>query len=245
MPINYDKADGIATITLDNPPVNVFTPQLHKDLYGILTDFLADPSVKVGIWTATGERAMSAGDDIKSARPERSRAEVVERHLRPRRDDDPLEYPGWEHEVMKLERFKPIIGAVNGPIYGAGLLYLLLLTDIRLAVPGARFGFPEIAYGMGGAGGVTRLGRQIPHIHAMWMLNEIVAPEKLMTRAREVAGRIARHPAMAVRVEMEAYYRGLDMSRDEALAFSGHLYRLQRAVQDPTPPLAKAAAAAS
>jgi enoyl-CoA hydratase/carnithine racemase len=260
MPLHYEKAEGIATITLDNPPVNAFTPQLHKELFHILRDFLGARDVRVGILTAAGTRAFCAGDDIKSPRKSRSTAEVVERHLFPFGDDDEPEYPGWEREVKRLadHRFKPIVAAVNGPTMGQGMLYLLGLTDIRIATPNARFGLPEIAYGMAGASGSSRLGRQIPHVAAMWLaltgeafdaetalrynlINEIVAPESLLPRAREIAAKIARHPAIAVRVEMEAYYRGIDMGRDEAGAFVGHLYRLQRAAMDPTPPLARKA----
>jgi enoyl-CoA hydratase/carnithine racemase len=260
MSLHYEKSDGIAVLTLDNPPVNVFTPPLHKELYDHLRDFVADPDVRVGILAAAGERAFCAGDDIKSARPDRTLAETVGRHFAERREDEPLEYPGWESEILRMQRYKPIVAAVNGVCLGQGLVYLLMLTDIRLATPDARFGFPEIAYGMGGAGGATRLGQQIPHTVAMWLaltgepldaqdalrfnlINEIVEPGRLQARAHEVARMIARHPPLAVRVEMEAYYRGLDLSRQDALAAAGHLYRLQRAAMDPTPPLAKSAAA--
>ncbi len=249
MPLHYEKQDGVAVITLDNPPINVFTPDLHKAFYEILRDFLSDRAVKVGIWTAAGERAFCGGDDIKTPRPERTQAEVIERHFSMSRDDEAPEYPGWEAEVLSLNRYKPIVAAVNGPCMGQGLLYLLTLTDIRLATPNATFGFPEITYGMGGAGGASRLGRQIPHTAAMWMLltgdpfdadhardvnliNDVVAPEALMDRAHEVAARIARHPALALRVEMEAYQRAQDMNRTDAMAFTSHLYRLQRAALD-------------
>lgn len=258
MPLQYSKHEGIATITIDNPPVNVFTPALHRKLFEILVDFLEDQGVRVGILTAIGERAFCAGDDIKSPRPKRSTAEIISRHLYPKRLADTPEYPGWESEVLNLSerRFKPIVAAINGPALGQGLIYLLQLSDIRIATPNARFGLPEIAYGMGGASGLTRLGRQIPHLSALWLaltgepfnaedalknhlINEIVAPERLMTRTQEVAARIASHPPLAVRVEMEAYYRGQDMTRDQATAFTSHLYRLQRAAMDPTPPLAR------
>jgi enoyl-CoA hydratase/carnithine racemase len=260
MPLHYEKAGEIATITLDNPPVNAFTPKLHQELFHVLRDFLAAREIRVGILTAVGTRAFCAGDDIKSPRKSRTAAEVVERHLFPFQEDDEPEYPGWEREVKRLadHRFKPIVAAVNGPTMGQGMLYLLSLTDIRIATPNARFGLPEIAYGMAGASGSSRLGRQIPHVAAMWLaltgepfdadtalrynlINEIVAPDRLLARAREIAAKIARHPAIAVRVEMEAYYRGMDMGRDEAAAFVGHLYRLQRAAMDPTPPLARKA----
>src|SRR5262245_56940954 len=129
MSLRYTKANGIATITIDNPPVNVFTPDLHRDLFNIVRDFLADREARVGILTATGSRAFCAGDDIKTERPKRTVAETVERHLQPKRNEDPCEYPGWEAEVVHLceERFKPIVGAVNGPVLGQGLIYLLRL----------------------------------------------------------------------------------------------------------------------
>jgi enoyl-CoA hydratase/carnithine racemase len=256
--LRYNISGAVATITIDHPPVNAFNPPMHRELYGILEEFLRDQNVRVGILTAAGSRAFCAGDDIKSPRPNRTTAEIVQRHLNPKQPEVPPEYPGWEAEVQRLSetRFKPIIAAVNGPVFGQGLIYLLHLTDLRIATPNARFGLPEIAYGMGGASGVTRLGRQIPHLAALWLaltgepfsadealrnnlINEIVAPEKLVERANEIAQLIARHPPLAVRVEMEAYYRAQDMSRDQASAFSGHLYRLQRAAIDPTPPLAK------
>ena len=263
MSLRYDKSDGIATITIDNPPVNVFTPALHRDLYELLSEFITDDEVRVGILTGAGTRAFSAGDDIKTPRPERSQAELVRRHMGQRHRGEALEYPGWEHEVMRLaqHRYKPIIGAVNGPVMGQGMVYLLQLTDLRVASTNARFGLPEIAYGMGGAGGSTRLSRQIPHLAAMWLaltgepfdaetalrnhlVNEIVAPERLMARAREVAALIARHPPLAVRTEMEASYRAQALTREQTLAYMGNLYRLQRVAFDTRPPLSEAQPAA-
>ncbi len=251
----YEKSGGVAVITLDNPPVNVLTPEQHEELFHILKDFYSDPEVRCGIWTGAGERAFCAGDDIKTERRERTTAEIVDRHLNPRRDGDPAEYPGWEGEILALRRTKPIVAAVNGACMGQGMIYLLLLTDLRIAVPQARFGMPEIAYGMPGAGGVTRLGRQIPQTAALWLaltgeaidaeearrcflINEIVEPAELMARARQIAARIASLPPRAVRVEMETFYRALDLDRDAAMAFAGHMYQLVRATYDKTPPLA-------
>lgn len=258
MKLHYEKSDGIATITIDNPPVNVFTPTLHRDLHDLLAEFMADDGVRVGILTGAGNRAFSAGDDVKTPRPERTQSELVKRHFGRRRPDESLEYPGWEHEVLRLamQRFKPIVGAVNGVAVGQGMIYLLQLTDIRVASSTARFGLPEIAYGMGGAGGSTRLMRQIPQVAAMWLaltgepfdaetalrynlVNEVVSPDQLMSRAREMAILIARHPPLAVRTEMEASYRGQDLSRDQALSYVSNLYRLQRVAFDTRPPLSK------
>lgn len=254
MTIKLSKSDGIATITFDNPPVNVFTPTLHRDFFEILRDFLNDETLRVGILTGAGTRAFCAGDDVKSPRPERSHAELVKRHMSMRHADESLEYPGWESEVMQLglRRFKPIVAAVNGAVMGQGMIYLLHLTDIRIASTAARFGLPEIAYGMGGAGGSTRLDRHMPPVAAMWLaltgepfdadtalrynlINEIVLPEQLMIRAQQVASLIARHPPLAVRTEMEASFSAQDLTREQALSYVGNLYRLQRVAFDAQP----------
>jgi enoyl-CoA hydratase/carnithine racemase len=256
MPLHYTKENTIARIVMDNPPVNVFTPVLHKDFHKILKDFVADDSVHVAVWSATGDRAFCAGDDIKTPRVERTLAERVERELGARHDGEDLDYPGWESEVLNLTRFKPIVGAINGHCLGQGFIYLMHLTDLRIASENAKFGLPEIAYGMGGAGGVMRLSRMIPPTSAMWMLltgesfdarqafehhivNEVVADSvTLEARALEVAENIAAHPPLAVRTEMEAFYRASEMSAADARAFTARLYRLQRMAFDTKPPLA-------
>jgi len=260
MPIHYEKSDRVAVITIDNPPVNVMTPALHKELYDILCDFNADPEIRCGILTGAGDRAFCAGDDIKSARPAHTRLETVERHLSPRVEGEALEYPGWEHEIVTMARYKPMIGAVNGVCVGQGFIFMMLLTDIRFAVPKARFGLPEIAYGMGGAGGALGLGKLIPHTAAMellllgdkvsaekaermFLINGIVEPDQLMAQAMQAATRIAAHPALGIRVEMETYQRAQDMSRSDAMAMAGHMYRMIRSVQDKEPPLANKGAA--
>lgn len=205
------------------------------------------PSEKVAKHVIVGERGFCAGDDIKTSykRGNTSREELAD-HLWPHNGEGETPHDfSWSRDVLALERFKPIIGAVNGWCLGQGMIYLLSLTDIRIASTNAKFGFPEVAYGMGGAGGTSRLGLQLPHTVAIWMLltgepmeaeealshrlvNKVVAPDVLMATAREVAGKIARHPPEAVRVEMEAYYRGRELSRADALAFTKHLYRVQR-----------------
>jgi len=120
------------------------------------------------------------------------------------------------------------------------------LADIRIAAPDARFGLPEIAYGMGGIAGTMRLTRHLPEVIAWEMaltgepigaeealrvhlVNRIVPAEVLMDEALRVAGLIARHPPLGVRVEMEALRRSADMTPGDAYAFAMSLYRLQRA----------------
>ena len=245
MPIHYEKRGHIAHITIDNGRLNLMQPGLHREMFGHLEEFIADDEVRVGILAGAEGRSFCAGDDLKVEIPERTKKEVLEAHLyAAKRHSDPPGRPGWDQDTVKLERFKPMVGAVDYYCLGQGLIYLLLLTDIRFATPRAEFGLPEVAYGMGGIGGLTRIGRQVPHTAAMWMMltgervgaerarewslvNEVVAPEDLFAAAHAAAEKIAQIPPLSIRVEMEAYQRGMDLSRHDSLALMGHFYRMQ------------------
>jgi enoyl-CoA hydratase/carnithine racemase len=251
MPLRYAKDGPVATFTIDNGKVNVFTPAMHSELFEALTDFNRDPSIHVGILTGSPGKSFCAGDDIKTPLPELTPREALEAHLSPHAHEERtgLTRPGWEQDVMRLRRVKPIIGAVDHYCLGQGLIYLLLLTDLRITTPRATFGLPEIAYGMGGAGAMTRLGCHVPHAVAMEMLllgeridaaralavhliNRIVEPDALMAEARAMAERIAAHPSVAVQVELDTYQRAMDMSREQAMDYVGALFRFQRVAYD-------------
>ncbi|MEO1194367.1 MAG: enoyl-CoA hydratase/isomerase family protein [Pseudomonadota bacterium] len=244
--VHYEKRGKVALFTLDNGKVNALTPSMHKEFHDLLVDFTTDTSVHVGILTGAGSRAFCGGDDIKHDWGHGSMAETLDAHFWPSKPDHPDARPGWERELKQVERYKPIIAAINGPAMGMGLIYLLNHADLRISVPGALLGFPEVAYGMGGAGGTTQLARHLPQAVAAWMLltgepltaeealkhdmiNEIVAPERLLERAFEVAETIAAHPPLAVRVEMEVFKKSMDLPKQESINLAMHLYRLQRA----------------
>jgi enoyl-CoA hydratase/carnithine racemase len=247
MPVNYGVDGALAHITIDNGELNLLSPIELKDLYDAVSAMLADPAVRVAVLTGAGNRAFSAGADLKYADPPAAdQAQTAFDELTPRRRPTDAE-PDWEYDsdLQALERYKPIVAAVRGWCLGGGLVHLLQLTDVRVCSPDARFGFPEIAYGMGGAGGMTRLGRQVPHTVAMKMLltgeplsadealacslvNEVVPAEQVLDRAIEIAQTIAVHPPLAIRTEMEAYAKGMDADRLTALRYAERLYQLQR-----------------
>ncbi len=248
MTVHYRKQDHVGVFTIDHGPLNVLTPEMHRELHGHLVEFLADREVHAGVLHGREGGSFCAGDDIKTPLPARGRQEELEGYLflhHQERAGAPPHRPGWDVDVMKLERFKPIVGAVDRYCLGQGMIYLLHLTDVRIATARAQFGLPEIAYGMGGGGGLSRLGRQLPHVVAMKFLltgefmpaadalrhdliNEVVGEGELMGRAMELAGKIAAQPPIAVRVEMESYYRSLDLPQAENLRSAMNLYRLQR-----------------
>lgn len=251
MPLHYEKSGPIATFTVDNGKVNVFTPAMHRELHEALVDFNRDPAIRVGILTGAPGRSFCAGDDIRTPLPELTPQQALEAHLSPHAHEPEtgLTRPGWEQDVMRLRRVKPIVGAVDHYCLGQGLIYLLLLTDLRIATGRAEFGFPEIAYGMGGAGAMTRLGRLVPQALAMELLllgeridaakalsahliNRVVPPEALADAALAMAETIARHPPVAVQVELDAYNRAMDMTREQAMDYAGTLFRFQRVAYD-------------
>jgi enoyl-CoA hydratase/carnithine racemase len=254
--LHYETDGSIATITIDNPPVNSLTPEMHKRLFEILNEFNEDKDILCGILTSPPGTSFCAGADIKTPRPERSYLETVERHLAPSAVYPDASYPGWEREVMNLIRYKPIVAAIRGFCLGHGFMYMSLLSDIRYAAKGTIFGLPEIAYGMGGAGGMISLGRHIPHVAAMellllgekvsaeeakrmFLINDVTEEDALMDRAMAAAEKIASHPSIGVRTEMEAYQRSMDLSRSDARAMTEHMYRLTRSVLNTQPPLSK------
>lgn len=246
MPVTYERRGRVAVFTIDNGDLGVFTPVMHRELHGHLKAFLVDPEVRVGVLTGRPGASFCAGDDIKVRLPERTRQQELEGYLFLHQNEgDAPHRPGWDVDVMKLERYKPIVAAVDRYCLGQGMVYLLHLTDLRVASTRARFGLPEIGYGMGGAGGLTRLGLQIPHVEAMrlvltgefmsaeqalayHLVNEVVPEAELMARAMALAEKVAAQPPVAVRVEMEAYARSFDLSRDDNLRYALNLYRLQR-----------------
>jgi enoyl-CoA hydratase/carnithine racemase len=249
MGIEYTKDGPVATFTIANGKVNPITPVMHREMAVALADFLTDPSLRVGILTGAGERAFSAGDDIKSESPSSgSPAEDLLGALGPGpAGAGGVEPPGYDpaDAVLRMERTKPVIGAVRGWCLGRGLFYLLRLSDIRICSPDARFGLPEIAYGMGGIGGTMRLTRYLPPTAAyemaltgepigadealrLGLVNRIVEPDSLLDEARRLADLIARHPPLAVRTEMEAMRRAEELDADDAYVLGMTLYRQQR-----------------
>lgn len=247
MALRYEKRDGIGHFIIDHGRMNTFTPRMHKDFYRYLKEFEVDPEVRAGILVGADGRHFSAGDDLKERNePPRTRQEELEAYLflHQNEGDEPSR-PGWDIDVLLHRRCKPIVAAIHGWCVGKGLIYVLQHTDIRIASEEARFGLPEIAYGMAGASGSTRLAQQMPFTAAAWLaltgefidaqealrvhlVNRVVPAAEVLAEAERAARLIARHPSVAVRVEMEALENGRELGREAAVRYTQNLYRLQR-----------------
>src|SRR5262245_14199006 len=165
--VRYEKRDRIAWVTINRPEVmNALHPPANEELSRVWDDFAADPDVWVAILTGAGDRAFSAGNDLK----------YTAQHGVPRMP------AGGFAGLVARELWKPLIAAVNGFALGGGL-EIALACDVIIAAEHARLGLPEPRVGlMAAAGGVHRLPRHIPLKVAMGLMltgRHLSAPEAL------------------------------------------------------------------
>jgi hypothetical protein len=152
--VKYDKRDHIGYITFNRPErLNALHPACHVEMTKVWDDFIADKAMWVAIVTGAGDKAFSAGNDLRYTAEHRG--EPVSEVLKQAKG-------GFAGITSRYDIYKPIIAAVNGFALGGGF-EIALACDIIIAADHARFGLPEPRVGlMAGAGGVHRLPRQIP-----------------------------------------------------------------------------------
>lgn len=205
----------IATVTIDNPPVNAFSKACYNDFTETL-EKLKPEKLRAAIITGAGF-AFQAGADINE-------------FLHMRNEQDGLSNAEYIHRGMNklMELPFPAIAAVNGIALGSGT-ELALACDIRIASSKAIFGLPEVGLGVLPVGGGTqRLQRLIGTGMAKWLifsgtiidaaealnigLVEFVAePEQVMPEALKIARRIAKQSPAAVRMAKKAMNEGMQM----------------------------------
>jgi crotonobetainyl-CoA hydratase len=219
----YEKKGRIAVVTVNRPErMNALHPPANFELDAIWNDFERDSEVWVGILTGTGDKAFSAGNDLR----------FTAEHGR---DMIRMTDSGFGGLTNRTQCWKPIIAAVNGYALGGGF-EMALACDIIIAADHARFGLPEPRVGLfAGAGGVHRLARQLPFKVAMGLLltgrlfgakeaeriglvNEVVPITDLMPAAEWWAEAILECSPLSVQLTKEAAFDGLLHSVDEALA---------------------------
>lgn len=157
-PVLVTVDGAVATVTLNRPErLNAMDSAAHLALSDALDRIAEDVAIRVLVLTGKGERAFSAGRDLKELAAGDDPA-VAERWRRIRRLTDRLDYP------------KPIIARVNGLALGGGF-ELALACDVIVAADSASFALPEPRRGLiPFAGGVHRLPRQLPLKVATGML---------------------------------------------------------------------------
>ncbi|MFZ0382662.1 MAG: enoyl-CoA hydratase-related protein [Solirubrobacteraceae bacterium] len=221
----YEKRSHVAYVTLNRPErMNALDKHSHGELIEIFDDFAADADSWVAIITGAGERAFSAGNDLKATAEASANGE---QRVSPR--------SRFAAITRGYECPKPLIAAVNGVAAGGGF-EIALACDLVIAADTARFALPEPRVGLiAGAGGLHRLSRQIPLKHAMGMLltgrfvsaqegyrlgfvNEVVPAAELMQAAERWASQILECSPLLVQLTKEAVKDGFGLAVEDAIA---------------------------
>jgi enoyl-CoA hydratase/carnithine racemase len=202
----------VRIVTLNRPEVlNALHSEASHELEKVWDEFAARDDLWVGIVTGAGDRAFSAGNDLKvQAAGKRG----------------PMPRAGFAGITHRFDLDKPLIAAVNGVAMGGGF-ETALACDILVASENAIFALPEPRVGLiAGAGGVHRLPRIIPEKLAMGMMltgrrvsaqegatlgfvNEVVPQGQALAAAQRWAALILECSPKAVRASKQAFYRGL------------------------------------
>jgi enoyl-CoA hydratase len=236
--IRYETSDGVATITLNRPDVhNAMNDAMRRELTGCFEGLAADDAVKVVVVTGAGDRAFSAGADIR---------EFVAPLV-------PVQFREHRRRVdfrQAMDRCpQPILAAVNGFALGGGL-ELALACDIRVAAATATLGLTEINLAIiPGGGGTQRLPRLVGRGKALEMIltgariaadealriglvERVVPAGQALEATRELARSIAAKAPVALRYAKEAVVKGLELSLADGLRLEGDLSTLLRTTED-------------
>ena len=233
MKVLFEKKGQVAYVTINRPErLNACDFETYETLARIWREFRDDATLRVAIFTGTGERAFCAGSDIK--------ANYVEK---------PGEEPQDALFPILLELYKPIIVAINGHANGGGLEQALA-CDIRVAAEHAEFGLGEVRLGwLPGGGGTQRLPRLIPLGRALEMLytgnrigaeealrlglvDHVVPMDRLIAKCEEIATEICKSAPLAVERIKRAALRGLDVSLADGLRLERELYKWLQGTED-------------
>jgi enoyl-CoA hydratase/carnithine racemase len=226
--------DGVALVTLNNPPLNVVTLEMTRELDAMVSRLAGDPAARVMVLTGSGAKAFCAGSDIKEF-PQVADAVVAKKLARE------------NAAYSRLADFpKPTIAALNGLAFGGGL-ELAACCDLIVAEAGSMVALPEIKLGVfPGSGGTIRVTRRIGEGRAKEMMffgepvpvetaqhwglvNRVVAPGEAVKTAVAMAGELADRPNVALQLCKQSIGMAFDRPEregvDASLALSDRAFR--------------------
>jgi len=216
--IIYESTDGVARITINRPPLNILNAETISEITLALKTAQSDKSISVIVILGAGDRAFSAGVDIKE-------------HL-PDKIDSTLESFHRMFRVM-AEINKPVIAVVNGMALGGGC-ELALASDIMIASDKAQFGQPEISVGAIPTVATVLLPKLIGRKKAfeliftgdiitaqeareVGLVNKVVPQEKLAEATEKIVGKLKEKSPIVLKIVRKAVYQGLDKEFKKAL----------------------------
>jgi len=233
--ILYEKKDHIVIITLNRPEVhNCLSNNTALELHNAWRTFRDDDDAFVAIMTGAGDKAFSAGWDLKEAAQLTNPGDYDRQRVNLYNSDGPCGY------TRRMDIFKPTIAAINGYCFAAGLETACSL-DIRIAAEHAEFGCLErrwniiladggnvrlpMIIGFGRALELIITGRRFDAAEALRIgfITEIVPKDKLMERAQELAQAICELPQGAIRSDKETVMRSWGRPTEEGLRIEAEL----------------------
>ncbi|MEM2106147.1 MAG: enoyl-CoA hydratase-related protein [Candidatus Bathyarchaeia archaeon] len=236
--IIYEKSEGVATITLNRPEaLNAFSKEVVEEVLNAIGDAKEDENVRVVVLTGTGEKAFSAGADIKAMKGMNA--------LKARE----LSLMG-EKLCLALENLeKPVIAAINGYALGGGL-EVAMACDIRIASENARMGQTEINIGLiPGWGGTQRLTRLVGATKAkeliftgkmidaktaeqIGLINMVIPQSNFREAVRQFALELAQKAPVALKIAKALINKGAEASLDVALALEREGFGVVASTED-------------
>jgi cyclohexa-1,5-dienecarbonyl-CoA hydratase len=224
MTIRTSVEGGIARVVLDEPPLNILSQQLLGDIREELGKLEAEPNLRVVVLSAEGKH-FSAGADVGE-------------HLPPAFEQM---IPEFIETIAAIDSFPlPVVAAVRGRCLGGGF-EVAQAADMIVAGEGAIFGQPEIMLGVlppaacailpdicsaGQTAEIVFSGDSLTAQQALQagLVLRVVPDDTVDAEALELAGKIARHSAAALRVTKKALRAGMSEGRAAALSKVGKIY---------------------
>ncbi|MBM7659597.1 enoyl-CoA hydratase/carnithine racemase [Bacillus mesophilus] len=228
--VRVDKQQGVAIVTIDNPPLNVMSKKVAEELGHIFKELAVDEEVVTVLLTGAGEKAFMAGADIK---------EFPQLMTNPEMKNSVMN----SHSILnQIDQFnKPTIAVLNGMTFGGGC-ELALTCDIRIAEEHALVGLPEIKLGLfPGGGGTQRLPRLIGEARAkqlmytgepitaekaerIGLINEVVPTGEGLNYGLKMATQISRHSLQALSRIKKAVDEGLELTLEDGIEREADLF---------------------
>jgi 2-(1,2-epoxy-1,2-dihydrophenyl)acetyl-CoA isomerase len=231
--IRLELADGVGTVTLDRPEkLNAYTPRMGEELVDAFRRLRDDPGARAVILTGAG-RGFCAGVDLDLLRAHRAADAAPPEGSAgaPRLGEEEfvLSFPAELHAFPK-----PVIAAIHGPAIGVGVT-MTLPCDLRLAAEGAKLGLTFTRLGLlPGLGSTFLLPRLVGMARALelvltarvleaseaarlGLVSEVVPTDRLLPRARELAGALAELRPEVLAAAKRALLYGARASLEEAL----------------------------
>jgi enoyl-CoA hydratase/carnithine racemase len=244
-PVLSVTRDGpVVTLTIDDPATrNALSPALTEQLTTACADINADMGVRCAILTGAGD-VFCAGGNIKDmyARTNHfagNAAEILRTY-----------HNGVQTIARALYSIEvPVIAAVNGPAMGAGMDFATM-CPIRIASDRARFAESFIKLGLtSAAGGAWFLNRAVgpaaaaeltltgdvidaPRALALGLVSRVVAHDRLIEEAQEIAARIVRHPAHSIRLNVRLLRESARLDLSSSLDLAAAMQAIVQQTED-------------